>query len=48
MTTNTAHCTACNYEWTPKVKAPKACPRCKQYKVEVVGGESQNIVTDKK
>ena len=23
------NCAKCNYEWTPRREAPKACPRCK-------------------
>lgn len=22
-------CSACGYEWRPRVEEPKACPRCK-------------------
>jgi len=22
-------CKYCDYEWTPRVKEPKACPKCK-------------------
>ena len=24
-------CPYCGYEWKPKVKNPKSCPRCKRY-----------------
>lgn len=24
-------CPHCRYRWKPRVKKPKACPRCKQY-----------------
>lgn len=24
-------CNHCGYEWEARVKAPKACPMCKQY-----------------
>ncbi len=24
------HCPKCPYSWTPRVKNPKECPRCKQ------------------
>jgi len=24
-------CESCGYEWEPRVKDPKACPRCKRY-----------------
>lgn len=24
-------CEICEFEWVPRVKSPKACPRCKRY-----------------
>ena len=24
-------CKQCGYEWTPRMKIPKACPSCKRY-----------------
>lgn len=24
-------CKVCEYEWQPRIKTPKACPRCKRY-----------------
>jgi len=26
-----AICPYCGYEWTPRIKNPKECPRCKRY-----------------
>ena len=25
------HCGACGHKWSPRVKIPKSCPRCKMY-----------------
>lgn len=30
ITTRKMKCKYCNYEWEPRKKQPKACPRCKR------------------
>lgn len=27
----TLKCHRCGYEWTPRIKNPKECPKCKRY-----------------
>lgn len=29
-------CKHCGHTWIARVKNPKACPRCKQYKIEKI------------
>ena len=35
MEKNKVKCEKCGLEWTPKVKKPRACPKCKSYDWEI-------------
>lgn len=35
-------CKKCGYEWTPRIKNPKACPMCKQYNHQKNQGVKNN------
>lgn len=40
-------CRLCGYEWEPRIKQPKACPRCKRYdwKAADVRGEGGSVLS---